>query len=64
MPKAKGIRIAEWLVAQKADVALMKESLKGKGPEYVFGDAGVEMGLTSAATLEEALAEATTRQTI
>lgn len=56
--KAKGIRVAEWLVAQKVDVVLLKDSLRGKGPTYVFGDAGVEMRETTATTLEEALAEA------
>jgi predicted Fe-Mo cluster-binding NifX family protein len=55
--KAKGIRAAEWLVAQKVDVVLLKESLHGKGPVYVFGDAGVEMQETTAMTLEEALSE-------
>lgn len=55
--KAKGIRVAEWLVAQKVDVVLVKESLHGKGPVYVFGDAGVEMRETTATTLEEALRE-------
>ena len=55
--KAKGIRVAEWLVAQKVDVVLLKESLRGKGPVYVFGDAGVEMRDTTTTTLEEALAE-------
>jgi cation diffusion facilitator family transporter len=53
--KAKGIRVAEWLVARKVDVVLLKESLRGKGPTYVFGDAGVEMQETTATTLEEAL---------
>jgi len=53
--KAKGIRVAEWLVAQKVDVVLLRESLRGKGPVYVFGDAGVEMRETTATTLEEAL---------
>ena len=61
VPKAKGIRVAEWLAAQKADVVLIKEPLKGKGPEYVFGDAGVEMRVTSAATLEAALTDAEAR---
>jgi cation diffusion facilitator family transporter len=55
--RAKGIQVAEWLVAQKADVVLLKESLRGKGPVYVFGDAGVEMRETEATTLEEVLAE-------
>ena len=55
--KAKGIRVAEWLVGQKVDVVLVRESLRGKGPVYVFGDAGVEMRETEATTLEEALRE-------
>jgi len=55
--KAKGIRVAEWLVAQKVDVVLVRESLRGKGPVYVFGDAGVEMQETEATTLEEALSK-------
>lgn len=54
--KAKGIRVAEWLVAQKVDVVLLKQSLHGKGPTYVFSDAGVEMQETTAMTLSEALA--------
>jgi len=53
--KAKGIRVAEWLVAQKVDIVFVRESLRGKGPVYVFGDAGVEMRETGATTLEEAL---------
>lgn len=58
-PKAKGIRVAEWLVSQKTDVVLMKESLKGRGPEYVFGDAGIEVQIVAAEQLAAALAEAT-----
>jgi predicted Fe-Mo cluster-binding NifX family protein len=57
--KAKGIRVAEWLVQQKVDIVLLKESLQGKGPEYVFGDAGVEALLTTATTLDEARAAQT-----
>ena len=53
--KAKGIRVAEWLVAQKVDIVFVRESLRGKGPVYVFGDAGVEMRETTATMLEEAL---------
>lgn len=55
--KAKGIRVAEWLIAQKVDVALARESLGGKGPEYAFRGAGVEMREISAETLDEALAK-------
>ena len=53
--KAKGIHVAEWLIGQKTDVVLLKESLQGKGPVYAFGDAGVEMRETTAETLQEAV---------
>jgi cation diffusion facilitator family transporter len=53
--KAKGIRVAEWLVGHKADVVVLKESLRGKGPVYVFSDAGVEMRETEKETLRDAL---------
>jgi predicted Fe-Mo cluster-binding NifX family protein len=55
--KAKGIQVAEWLAAQKADVVLLRRSLQGRGPVYVFADAGVEMEETEATTLSEALKE-------
>jgi cation diffusion facilitator family transporter len=54
--RAKGMRVAEWLVAEKTDVALTRESLHGKGPTYVFQDAGVELRVTDARSLSEALA--------
>ena len=55
--KAKGIRVAEWLVGTKIDVVLLAEDLQGKGPAYVFSDAGVEVRVTRAHTLSEALEE-------
>jgi predicted Fe-Mo cluster-binding NifX family protein len=55
--RAKGIRVAEWLVARKADVVLLRESLRGKGPVYVLRDAGIELRQTDARTLFEALKE-------
>lgn len=68
--KAKGIRVAEWLVAQKVDVVLLptlsgvegRQGLRGKGPTYVFGDAGVEMQETTAMTFSEALAQSIERE--
>ena len=57
--KAKGIRVGEWLVGLKVDVVLLREDLRGRGPTYVFGDAGVETRLSEATTLAEALAEQT-----
>lgn len=55
--KAKGIRVAEWLVEFNTDVALLREDVQGKGPAYVFADAGVETRLTQATTLAKAIAE-------
>jgi predicted Fe-Mo cluster-binding NifX family protein len=59
--KAKGIRVGEWLVGLKADVVILREDVHGKGPAYVFADAGVETRLTEATTLAEALARETSR---
>jgi cation diffusion facilitator family transporter len=56
--RAKGIRVAEWLVQQKVDVVFLRDSLRGKGPVYVFSDASVEMRETGADSLEEAVEEA------
>jgi len=55
--KAKGIRVGEWLVGLKTDIVLLREDVHGKGPAYVFADAGVETQLTGATTLAQALAE-------
>lgn len=55
--KAKGIRVAEWLVGFKADVVVLREDVRGRGPAYVFADAGVEARLTEATTLPQVLAE-------
>jgi predicted Fe-Mo cluster-binding NifX family protein len=55
--RGKGIRVAEWLVSQKVDVALVTEDLHGKGPEYVFRDAGVVLRRTDATTIGGAIAE-------
>jgi predicted Fe-Mo cluster-binding NifX family protein len=53
--KAKGIRVAEWLVREKADVVLVRESLEGKGPVYVFRDAGVDLRETRAGSVDQAI---------
>jgi predicted Fe-Mo cluster-binding NifX family protein len=53
--KAKGIKVAEWLVSQKVDRIFVKESLQGRGPEYVFVNAGVEIVNHGYDTLDVAL---------
>jgi cation diffusion facilitator family transporter len=55
--KAKGIRVAEWLVDLKTDVVLLRESVHGRGPTYVFADAGVEVQQAQTLTLGEAVTE-------
>lgn len=55
--KAKGIRVGEWLVGLKTDVVLLREDVHGRGPAYVFADAGVESQRTEATTLAQAVAE-------
>ena len=52
MPKAKGIRVAEWLVKQKVDIVIASEDLRQKkGPSYVFADAGVDCKIASSGEL-------------
>lgn len=58
LERAKGIRVAEWLVDEKVDVVLLRETVHGKGPGYVLRDAGVAVRRTDARTLAAALASA------
>ncbi len=53
--RAKGLRVAEWLVAEKTDVVLSRESLDGRGPAYVLQDAGIELRKTQERSLARAL---------
>ena len=53
--RGKGIQVAEWLVAQKVDVVLSRETLQGKGPAYVLRDAGIELQPTAAQDPEAAI---------
>jgi cation diffusion facilitator family transporter len=55
--KAKGIRVGEWLVGLKVDIVVLREDVHGKGPAYVFADAGVETRLSEATTLAQAMIE-------
>jgi len=55
IPKAKGMRVAEWLVEHKIDVVVVKEDLHKKGPAYVFADAGVELQVSAAGRLSEVI---------
>jgi cation diffusion facilitator family transporter len=60
--KGRGLKVAEWLIAQRADVALARETLEGKGPGYALLAAGVEIAYADATTLDAALAEWRSRE--
>jgi cation diffusion facilitator family transporter len=55
LPKARGLRVAEWLIAHKADVVLTREDLKDKGPGYALANSGVEIRQIESRTLTDAL---------
>ncbi len=53
--RAKGIRVAEWLVEHKTDIVVVRVHLDKKGPAYVLENAGVSIERTDMTTLDEAL---------
>ena len=53
--KRKGIRVAQWLAAQKVDVLFTRVAMEDKGPAYVLRDAGMEIRRTDVPTLAELL---------
>jgi cation diffusion facilitator family transporter len=59
LERGKGIRVAEWLIGQKVDVVLSREVLHGRGPAYVFRDAGVELKATEAQEVDVAISQST-----
>jgi cation diffusion facilitator family transporter len=42
LTKGKGITVAKFLVTFKPDIVVTREDIAGKGPGYVFSDAGIE----------------------
>ncbi len=55
LAKARGLKVAEFLLLHKPDVVITRENLSGKGPGYVFAEAGVETVRTEAGSLEEVI---------
>ncbi len=55
--QGKGIRAAEFLGQHAIDAIITKEGFEGKGPFYVFSNAGVDTLVTQRQTVAEALAE-------
>lgn len=54
---AKGLRVAEWLVAEKVDQVFVPKPLDGKGPVYVFREAGIDIRQTDLRLLSDLLAQ-------
>ena len=44
--KGKGIKVSEWLVKEGVDTVYSIKGFKGKGPGYVFADAGIDTVIT------------------
>ena len=55
--RAKGIRVAEWLLEFSIDRVVISEPLEGKGPHYVFSSAGVEIVHHEAETIADFLTD-------
>jgi cation diffusion facilitator family transporter len=53
LAKGRGLKVAEFLLSHKPDVVASRESLTGKGPGYVFAEAGVETMQTDAGYLND-----------
>jgi cation diffusion facilitator family transporter len=53
--KAKGIKVAKWLLDNELDILISFNDQSGKGPGFVLGNAGAEILLTREITAEKAL---------
>lgn len=51
--KGKGIKVSEWLLEKGVDWVYSPKELSGRGPGYVFSDAGVEVMVTHLERLED-----------
>lgn len=54
--KAKGIKVAKWLLENGLDVLISRQDQAGKGPGFVLGNAGAAILLTRESNAEKALA--------
>ncbi|MFC1816573.1 cation diffusion facilitator family transporter [Thermodesulfobacteriota bacterium] len=51
--KGKGIKVSEWLLDKGVDRVYTPKGFEGKGPGYVFSDAGVDVNVMEYKTLED-----------
>lgn len=54
--KAKGIKVARWLLENGIDILLTHQDQSGKGPAFVLGNGGAEILLTRESDYQKALA--------
>jgi cation diffusion facilitator family transporter len=54
-PRGRGLKVAQWLLEQDVDVLITADDIHEKGPGYALGDAGVEILVTDATKLDQAL---------
>ena len=52
--KAKGIKVANWLLEEGLDMLIVHHDQAGRGPGFVLGNAGVEILLTEKISVDEA----------
>ena len=50
--KGKGIKVSEWLIDRGVDAVYSPKEFTGKGPSYVFSDAGVDVIVTNGRSLD------------
>lgn len=55
--KGKGIKVSEWLLSRGVDTVYSPKGFQGRGPGYVFSDAGVDVIVSPDKTLEEIRSE-------
>jgi predicted Fe-Mo cluster-binding NifX family protein len=53
--KGKGMQTARLLLAEKPDVVVTREDMAGKGPAYLFAEAGIEVVRTDRVQLKDFL---------
>ena len=51
--KGKGIKVSEWLLEKGVDTVYSPKGFTGKGPSYVFSDAGVDVIVTESRDLND-----------
>jgi cation diffusion facilitator family transporter len=56
-PKGRGIKVAHWLIEQKIDLLLTPDDIREKGPGYALKEAGIEIRVATADSVESALGE-------